>query len=315
MVAERVHTHELARKAGRQFAPSDICKNGHPRTPENTMIEANGQRRCLTCRIAQRKAPLRPALREDVCRNGHPRIPDNQFVDKHGSRRCLVCRREKDRNRGHRGWQVDLSAPDRAKAVAKAAEAARMAEKRRPTPIRPQTRPAAEIVSEALQDAAGPLTTFERIALGQARLRAVPRDERRPRFGAIVNAGILAAREREIAAIRAPGGDADAPLTPDRIIRAVAATFEVEAASVTAPNRGTPQAVLIRQTAFYALRRWCPGEGDDGHLSWDKIAALFKRDRETIQYGAGAIERAVEAGDVATVVNVTAIRTLLGVSE
>lgn len=79
-------------------ALSDVCKYGHPYTPENTYWRPGRYgRMCKTCRReADRKAnskrPKPPPKRSEFCKNGHPLSGDN-LVEKSGIRVCRACRR------------------------------------------------------------------------------------------------------------------------------------------------------------------------------------------------------------------------------
>lgn len=82
------------------------CSNGHPRTAENTALNAAGHRICLDCRPPATKqqpkvaplkkaAPPKYAISSSVgtCRNGHPRTPENTYVRPDGERECRICRK------------------------------------------------------------------------------------------------------------------------------------------------------------------------------------------------------------------------------
>lgn len=89
-----------------QNASKTHCKNGHPFTPENTVINPKGHRVCRTCklarersarkkkRMAQGKTLAPPNKAKTHCKNGHEYTPENTYVDKLGRRSCRECRRK-----------------------------------------------------------------------------------------------------------------------------------------------------------------------------------------------------------------------------
>lgn len=60
------------------------CKQGHEFTPENTILEAGGRRRCRECRNSGTVA------RRTHCRRGHALTPDNLIANRQ-QRRCRTC--------------------------------------------------------------------------------------------------------------------------------------------------------------------------------------------------------------------------------
>jgi hypothetical protein len=76
----------------------EFCNNGHPRTPENTVIKGNGVRRCLPCHKAsnikhgaKRKKQGGRKRRLTHCVNDHPWKPETVEMTADGRRKCLVC--------------------------------------------------------------------------------------------------------------------------------------------------------------------------------------------------------------------------------
>jgi len=65
--------------------PRTVCKHGHPWTPENVYIKADGKRRCHTCLSSKRPQRLH-------CKRGHPWTPENTFTKSDGRRQCHACR-------------------------------------------------------------------------------------------------------------------------------------------------------------------------------------------------------------------------------
>jgi hypothetical protein len=85
----------------------EVCKNGHPRTEENTryrMRDGYRCRECLDChRAYQQGQRLTPQWNPDThCRKGHPRTPDNSYTGSDGGRRCKECQTNADRARRRR---------------------------------------------------------------------------------------------------------------------------------------------------------------------------------------------------------------------
>lgn len=73
------------------------CKNGHPRTPENTEIRG-GHRRCRLCRIEGRRKPggYKDPNRQRAthCPQGHAYTPENTYTHPDGKYRyCRTCNR------------------------------------------------------------------------------------------------------------------------------------------------------------------------------------------------------------------------------
>lgn len=72
------------------------CKNGHPRTPENT-YEWRGRRRCKLCDQARRRKPggyKDPArTRASYCPHGHELTPENTYEYGNGHYYCRACNR------------------------------------------------------------------------------------------------------------------------------------------------------------------------------------------------------------------------------
>jgi hypothetical protein len=79
------------------------CKRGHEFTPENSIIDKRGWRKCRRCHydwhnehyVAVKKTrrrfdPANPNNRTH-CKKGHPFTPENTLVWKNGLRRCRIC--------------------------------------------------------------------------------------------------------------------------------------------------------------------------------------------------------------------------------
>lgn len=85
----------LAAGAGTKYKLDRVCKNGHDRTPENTLVQPDGLRRCLICRreTNRRFAKTRPSRDQtkSKCVHGHLLSEDNVKVDSRGARRCIAC--------------------------------------------------------------------------------------------------------------------------------------------------------------------------------------------------------------------------------
>ena len=81
--------------------PADTCRNGHPRTDENTTIVAStGRRRCRDCDNAASRARYQPTertttyQRSTTCRNGHTKTGDNLLVrPSDGAHICRTCKK------------------------------------------------------------------------------------------------------------------------------------------------------------------------------------------------------------------------------
>jgi hypothetical protein len=116
------------------------CRKGHELTPENTITDKHGDRRCRICRIASRGgyptlAEARKAISDGArrtwavpeiskrrsegisaakqgrnrthCKNGHEFTPENTMTDIHGMRRCRICRVEWRRKRLKERYATD----------------------------------------------------------------------------------------------------------------------------------------------------------------------------------------------------------------
>jgi hypothetical protein len=82
--------YQRQRKTGSTDAPSEIRKCGHARTPENTLFEANGKRRCRPCReayLATFVSGVRcrecgdPALAKELCGKHYQRMAIKGTLD------------------------------------------------------------------------------------------------------------------------------------------------------------------------------------------------------------------------------------------
>jgi len=105
------------KKRSTREAPT--CKQGHPRTPENTRVGANGSKYCLVCH------PPRPSSNKasTTCRYGHPRTPQTTLVGRNGKHYCQVCMFENRRLvRIAKRNQHDESRPDVATLVEQQAQ-------------------------------------------------------------------------------------------------------------------------------------------------------------------------------------------------
>jgi hypothetical protein len=96
-----------------ETAPGDTCRNGHPRTPQNTRWRTdtktgNQVRYCKDCAtIAAAKRTPKPASgnRAITCRNGHPWTTENTIW--YGeTRRCRTCKQTWERTRRKRSDSV-----------------------------------------------------------------------------------------------------------------------------------------------------------------------------------------------------------------
>jgi hypothetical protein len=74
------------------------CKRGHELTPENTMTDADGNRRCRTCeneRQRERYGATWPQTGRTHCKHGHEFTPENTYIVKRSNgkveRRCRAC--------------------------------------------------------------------------------------------------------------------------------------------------------------------------------------------------------------------------------
>jgi hypothetical protein len=87
---------------------ADVCRNGHPRTADNTRTRVkDGQesKECVDCERERRGRQPRPAAvrrgqapPEGYCRNGHRRTDSNTRYE--GEQvRCKDCRRDYDRRK------------------------------------------------------------------------------------------------------------------------------------------------------------------------------------------------------------------------
>jgi hypothetical protein len=65
----------------------NVCRNGHPRTEENTHVGPDGRR----CRVCQRDFVAFRRSQSTACRRGHVYTPETMRMRVDGSRRCLVC--------------------------------------------------------------------------------------------------------------------------------------------------------------------------------------------------------------------------------
>ena len=77
------------------------CKNGHAFTEENTVVNANGRRRCRECNNRRKNNQYRdrryvvdrtPKL-GGSCPNGHEYTLDNVYMTPSGDRNCRTCRK------------------------------------------------------------------------------------------------------------------------------------------------------------------------------------------------------------------------------
>lgn len=85
---------DAIRKGRNYLLSRKTCKHGHPFSPENTIIESTGARRCKICRKAQSESRRKTPHGKEQCRKGHVLTPENTRIS-NGVRRCLDCRRVK----------------------------------------------------------------------------------------------------------------------------------------------------------------------------------------------------------------------------
>lgn len=81
---------------GGRNARKTHCPQGHPYDDENTRINSQGSRVCLTClRVSQRRQNQRKWEQERAarthCPRGHPYDDENTHVDPRGRRVCRAC--------------------------------------------------------------------------------------------------------------------------------------------------------------------------------------------------------------------------------
>jgi hypothetical protein len=100
---------ERAERAAARAAEPPRCRNGHLVTPETTIVEKKGTKRCLICRTAawhrsaqqpQRKAQqaawrARVRARRTHCRAGHLLDEGNTYLHTSGARICRQCRADR----------------------------------------------------------------------------------------------------------------------------------------------------------------------------------------------------------------------------
>jgi hypothetical protein len=79
-------------------AEPETCRNGHPRTGENTRYRVKNGYRCKECVDCERNR-TNPAPPNGYCRNGHLRTQENTRYDADGQVRCKDCRRDSDRRK------------------------------------------------------------------------------------------------------------------------------------------------------------------------------------------------------------------------
>jgi hypothetical protein len=69
------------------------CRNGHPRTDENTYVRPSGGKSCRLCKSESGVLRGKPGFpkNDETCRSGHPRTPGTTYFRANGSRECKVC--------------------------------------------------------------------------------------------------------------------------------------------------------------------------------------------------------------------------------
>jgi len=95
---------ERRQKANIDRRAKTHCKAGHQYTPENTLIDHVGHKRCRICHNAasaksyEKRAPEKPPKPPKThCVNGHPWIPENWLHSKRGGKDtfdCMICHKE-----------------------------------------------------------------------------------------------------------------------------------------------------------------------------------------------------------------------------
>ena len=81
------------------------CPLGHPYSPENTYVGANGWRKCKTCvreRMRIKRPPIYPNKLKTHCPKGHPYDKENTYIKPDGRRVCRTCHNQsrRDKRRG-----------------------------------------------------------------------------------------------------------------------------------------------------------------------------------------------------------------------
>lgn len=95
--------HEKRRRAAGMKDLSKTCKNGHERTPENTIVttmkDGRERRRCRICREEQSHTRRKPAgyknparERATHCPQGHEFTPENTYEYERNGRKYRYCR-------------------------------------------------------------------------------------------------------------------------------------------------------------------------------------------------------------------------------
>lgn len=81
------------------------CVHGHQYTPENTVIDKSGRRRCRTCKNEEARRRYKGArgskfgtvarAEKTHCPHGHEFSEENTYLNPNGSKECVICRRDR----------------------------------------------------------------------------------------------------------------------------------------------------------------------------------------------------------------------------